>query len=300
MSSSVDRHALPQNEFDIPLSLAAAASAQAVQDYVSNDAYYQGTPAVLGAQAQQIGARDGRKTAPAKLPLKRANTAPRAEPVKQKRVRTGCLTCRERHLKCDEAFPRCQNCQKSDRLCKRGVRLNFIDTQVAAPPYTLRSTHDWRVDFHDESRDIASEYVGGFERYLAIPKDAPEPRTSGPYDFYSAPSSHHRLSSASLFPPFPPHTHAELSGQLFQTLPQGPVPSSTFADNTMQRSQFVASEIGSGPSNTTRLYLNTTEEVLLMQVFVEEVGLWMDSMDAQKHVRPSLEHAFPGQYLHMG
>jgi hypothetical protein len=30
--------------------------------------------------------------------------------------------------------------------------------------------------------------------------------------------------------------------------------------------------------------LNNTDEVLLMQVFVEEVGLWMDSMDAMKHV----------------
>jgi len=30
--------------------------------------------------------------------------------------------------------------------------------------------------------------------------------------------------------------------------------------------------------------LNTAEETLFMQVFVEEVGLWMDSMDPMKHV----------------
>src|ERR1700761_8128791 len=48
---------------------------------------------------------------------------------KAKRVRTGCLTCRERHLKCDEAQPICQNCRKSNRQCKRGGRLNFIETQ---------------------------------------------------------------------------------------------------------------------------------------------------------------------------
>lgn len=30
--------------------------------------------------------------------------------------------------------------------------------------------------------------------------------------------------------------------------------------------------------------LNTQEETLYMQVFVEEVGLWMDSMDSMKHV----------------
>jgi hypothetical protein len=61
---------------------------------------------------------------------------------KPKRVRTGCLTCRERHLKCDEGLPNCQNCRKSSRVCKRGVRLNFIDTQVQSPPM-IPPTADW-------------------------------------------------------------------------------------------------------------------------------------------------------------
>lgn len=59
-----------------------------------------------------------------------------------KRVRTGCLTCRERHLKCDEGLPHCQNCRKSSRVCKRGVRLNFIDTQIQSPPIISQTT-DW-------------------------------------------------------------------------------------------------------------------------------------------------------------
>lgn len=62
---------------------------------------------------------------------------------KPKRVRTGCLTCRERHLKCDEGLPNCQNCRKSSRVCKRGVRLNFIDTTVKSPPM-IPPTADWR------------------------------------------------------------------------------------------------------------------------------------------------------------
>jgi hypothetical protein len=37
------------------------------------------------------------------------------------------------------------------------------------------------------------------------------------------------------------------------------------------------------PPNEVRRFLNTTEEVLYMQVFVEEVGIWMDSMDPHKH-----------------
>ncbi|KAK3503171.1 hypothetical protein B0T13DRAFT_193453 [Neurospora crassa] len=83
---------------------------------------------------------------------------------KSRRVRTGCLTCRGRHLKCDEAFPECNNCRKSCRECKRGLRLNFIDTQIKSPPF-VPPTLEWSVQFHDESRLIASEYQGGLGRY---------------------------------------------------------------------------------------------------------------------------------------
>lgn len=37
------------------------------------------------------------------------------------------------------------------------------------------------------------------------------------------------------------------------------------------------------PPNEPRECLNSAEEVLFMQVFVEEVALWMDSMDSMKH-----------------
>lgn len=37
------------------------------------------------------------------------------------------------------------------------------------------------------------------------------------------------------------------------------------------------------PPNESRRYLDTPEELLFLQVFVEEVGLWMDSMDSHKH-----------------
>ncbi len=77
---------------------------------------------------------------------------PRAAPAstKSRRVRTGCLTCRERHLKCDEGAPVCLNCRKSSRECKRGVRLNFIDTQCKDPPFmppTLEWSGAWYPSF---------------------------------------------------------------------------------------------------------------------------------------------------------
>ncbi|KAL8408387.1 hypothetical protein RB594_006992 [Gaeumannomyces avenae] len=102
---------------------------------------------------------------------------------KPRRVRTGCLTCRERHLKCDEGTPDCLNCRKSRRECRRGVRLNFIDIQVKNPAY-IPPRAEWNVRFEDESRMIASEYQGGLEKYVRIespPREVePEPSALQP------------------------------------------------------------------------------------------------------------------------
>jgi hypothetical protein len=68
--------------------------------------------------------------------------APKPSPTKAKRVRTGCLTCRERHLKCDEAVPDCMNCRKRGRECKRGIRLNFLDINVYRPA-CVPPLEDW-------------------------------------------------------------------------------------------------------------------------------------------------------------
>lgn len=65
--------------------------------------------------------------------------------TKSKRVRTGCLTCRERHLKCDEAAPVCLNCRKGNRNCRRGIRLNFLQVDVCRPRY-LAFVKDWDGD----------------------------------------------------------------------------------------------------------------------------------------------------------
>ncbi|KAK3988212.1 putative transcription factor [Cladorrhinum sp. PSN332] len=87
---------------------------------------------------------------------------------KARRVRTGCLTCRKRHLKCDEGIPDCSNCMKGNRTCERGLRLNFLDIQVKDPPFLVPQTRDWSVQFQDESRQIASEYRGGLKRYPSV------------------------------------------------------------------------------------------------------------------------------------
>lgn len=84
---------------------------------------------------------------------------------KPKRTRTGCLTCRERHLKCDETKPTCNNCSKSQRECNWGKKLNFLDTTCERNAYLIPQGLDYQIAFQDESRLIAGEYVGGREMY---------------------------------------------------------------------------------------------------------------------------------------
>lgn len=299
MASSADRPSHTENEFDIPLNLSPSAAISALPQAAEDQASYQVAPRDRPSSRKKGKDKvtgDGNAT-PAPSGTTSAAATPNAAAPKPKRVRTGCLTCRERHLKCDEALPRCQNCQKSDRNCKRGVRLNFIDTQVSAPPYTAQSTREWRVNFCDESRDIASEYVGGPQRYPPPRRKRDAGPPLPPYGYTPAdslrlhPHVHHTLQptppTSSLFPPFSEPTHNEIPEPIFQTTPQHPS-ESPFPEHQTSRSSPRNTLI---PSNNPRPYLNTPEEVLLMQVFVEEVGLWMDSMDAMKHV--CLKHLPP-------
>jgi len=254
------------------------------------------SPKTLGGgqqqQQQQVAAMAGQGT--------ENSPGTAAQPVnKPKRVRTGCLTCRERHLKCDEAAPICQNCRKSNRTCKRGVRLNFIDTQVNAPPIVPPS-HEWTIMFQDESRDIASEYKGGLGRYsnYKTPEAESRPRAGTNNTMsYEFPTSMPPPASTS-HQPLPPiqgilpesysdeqqnmtyehhrepshhHSHSHTESSFSATLP---APQSAYSNN----------EQSATPSEAPRDYLDSQEEVLFMQVFVEEVGLWMDSMDPMKHV----------------
>ncbi|KAF7903446.1 uncharacterized protein EAF01_006495 [Botrytis porri] len=211
---------------------------------------------------------------------------------KPKRVRTGCLTCRERHLKCDEGLPNCLNCRKSSRECKRGVRLNFIDTQIKSPPM-IPPTADWSVQFQDESREIASEYKGGLSRYAHIEQTITPPRDP-PTEYPMRPVVGDPMMQGNALPPIQTtgtfmennlgvkqemansshsrHTSTHLSHAGSETSSYLTAPTA-----------YTASEHIITPPNESRDYLTTPEEVLYMQVFVEEVGLWMDSMDPMKH-----------------
>ncbi|KAG6359447.1 hypothetical protein INS49_012968 [Diaporthe citri] len=44
--------------------------------------------------------------------------APKSSRASSHRARTGCITCKRRHVKCDEARPHCSNCRNGNRVCE--------------------------------------------------------------------------------------------------------------------------------------------------------------------------------------
>ncbi|KAL4866938.1 hypothetical protein BDV12DRAFT_210223 [Aspergillus spectabilis] len=57
-----------------------------------------------------------------------------------KRSRTGCQTCRTRHVRCDEAFPACKNCTSTGRKCD-GYERSHLPTTVIRRKQFLSSHH---------------------------------------------------------------------------------------------------------------------------------------------------------------
>ena len=242
-----------------------------------------------------------RETTPSEMASTNSTTSSASKP---KRVRTGCLTCRERHLKCDEGSPVCQNCKKSNRECKRGMRLNFIDTKVEDHPI-IPPTGEWKVDFQDESREIAAEYKGGAGLYRHVfhvddKMDVKPDTFSGDSD--NAPNTtnapvipHRQLPPIVSTPPdtatsYTPPKQADRTGNMHHPHPS--------TDSNSSYPIYTPSEFSYASDDTMANQeqyqpLTNPDEVLFMQVFIEEVGIWMDSMDRHKHVSFGFGPLFP-------
>ena len=190
-------------------------------------------------------------------------------------------------------MPICQNCRKSSRNCKRGVRLNFIDTQIQKPPYLVPQNHDYQIDFQDDSRDIASEYRGGLSKYgTQKSEETFDMNTNMGFDYNPEPMGAPQMSHQPL-PPIDgilPNYANQVTGgyQEEQVFMNGgnSTANSNYSDppTTSQAQSYDQDAHNPMPQveEQGHPFLENPDEVLYMQVFVEEVGLWMDSMDADK------------------
>lgn len=133
------------------------------------------------------------------------------------------------------------------------------------------------MTFRDESRHIASEYVGGFERYPPPVADPPlkmdsltSPHLPSAYNSHGAASfvSGPGAQTANMNATFGSHAHP---------------PYQPLQDQSASYAPF--NSVGKGDLKTNNYpCLQDPDDVFLMQVFVEEVGQWMDSMNDVKHV----------------
>ncbi|EUC49777.1 hypothetical protein COCMIDRAFT_22555 [Bipolaris oryzae ATCC 44560] len=166
----------------------------------------------------------------------------------QFRARTGCLTCRDRHIKCDETLPKCRNCCKSNRVCERGIRLNFIDIQTCASQSGLMDLPPGtQLKFHDESRAIASGYA-------VDPKKEKHVHTS-----HTEPTQQTEPSQAS----------SSKDGPIL------PVRTASSAEQT------ALVQVQCNPLPSLQVITNH-DEGLLMEIFLGKVAPWMDCLVASK------------------
>ncbi|KAI1387989.1 uncharacterized protein F4822DRAFT_298391 [Hypoxylon trugodes] len=82
------------------------------------------------------------------------------------RTRTGCWTCRDRSVKCDEARPRCGKCHKANLTCQYGIRLQWLEDSVARG---IRHGREgaWRPKHKDVPPEVRFEESPGSTRYRA-------------------------------------------------------------------------------------------------------------------------------------
>ncbi|EWY83588.1 hypothetical protein FOYG_13395 [Fusarium oxysporum NRRL 32931] len=55
---------------------------------------------------------------PISFELSSISSKPKLTRTSASKVRTGCVTCKKRHVKCDEAKPHCRNCMRNNRQCE--------------------------------------------------------------------------------------------------------------------------------------------------------------------------------------
>lgn len=151
------------------------------------------------------------------------------------------------------------------------------------------------MQFHDESREIASEYRGGLAKYGAVEENGPPYQADNAlmFDFTSAVphASQHQVLPPIHGLPLDPYTEDQMSMAQERQAREG----SHRFNHSHSDSAYSGSNLPAQPSYGAsdhspplgnRDYIRDPKELYCMQAFVEEVGLWMDSMDPQKHVSP--------------
>ncbi|KIW15137.1 hypothetical protein PV08_05182 [Exophiala spinifera] len=97
----------------------------------------------------------------------------------QRRVRTGCLTCRKRRRKCDEGKPTCKNCVDKSLSCRYGLNITFVD---GTPNESTATSH--KTARQTTTRSVKATWINGptreDSRPLVLSNDPVTTLWSGP------------------------------------------------------------------------------------------------------------------------
>jgi len=139
----------------------------------------------------------------------RPTTKKSRQPVKHTKTFSGCWTCRERHVKCDEGKPKCNRCHKAGVECQGyGIKLVWIDpdTQereqnirraIGTPAVYDRSSSFMNIDVEETLDDLERFSIsetsgspdalslGPFSVFNVTPVDSPKPPV-GPIDDFAS------------------------------------------------------------------------------------------------------------------
>ncbi|KZV63812.1 hypothetical protein PENSPDRAFT_708229 [Peniophora sp. CONT] len=86
---------------------------------------------------------------------------------KYTRCKTGCLTCRKKKVKCDEAKPDCERCQNSGKTCTWPEPTGPRRTPLVAD----EAVHNWSTD---EARPYTASSSAGLSDASSTPSSVPE------------------------------------------------------------------------------------------------------------------------------
>ncbi|KAL1311116.1 hypothetical protein AAFC00_001320 [Neodothiora populina] len=119
------------------------------------------------------------------------------------RSRTGCLTCRNRKLKCDEQKPVCGQCTKANRNC------------VASPGVIFRHQQNASLNGESESATLSTlrnfygykETFGKDNIWVAVPKQLTFVNTTNPYKDPGSPIPNSPRYATQAEPPDPSHEY---------------------------------------------------------------------------------------------
>ncbi|EXJ83615.1 hypothetical protein A1O1_07238 [Capronia coronata CBS 617.96] len=75
------------------------------------------------------------------------------QPIKHTKTFSGCWTCRDRHVKCDEGRPECARCLKGGFECQGyGIRLVWVDPDTQEREQNIRRAIGAPAIYEDDSR----------------------------------------------------------------------------------------------------------------------------------------------------